>query len=286
MGTLRSSGKIIQSTGAPYAPIRFSRFHSVKTELGTLMPYNIKTVMDTNAPTLYCRIDDGGVFTNDDTDAASAAAADVTLLPAAEAIDDALYIGANVPFNHFIIKLSTAGVGNAVAWEGYVGGAWQALTGLTDNTTGLTAGTSYYKVSWTDTLALTTVNGQSGYWVRARVTAANFTTIPVATRIWAGGQDGYEIYADLLLDGSETHLVIGTSIGATRPKWDIYINTVLDGVGGGQYDDYNASTDDLTRDITVTQPFRKGWNEIKLKVNGKNASSTAYDLNLYGVGAY
>jgi len=283
MATVRHSGRTVQSTGAPYAPIRYGRFHSVKSSMGHFKGYNVKSAMDTSPPTLYCRINDNGVFTNEDVNAGDAGAGDVTLLPAVEEVNDAFYIGSNVTFDFFIIRISTPAVGGTGVWEYYNGSAWVTMTGLTDNTIGLTAAAGFYKCPFTEILSQATIDGQAGYWIRFRVTAANFTTIPICSQIWAGGQDEYEIYTDLILDGTETHLVIGTVVGPLKPIWDLYINGVFDSSG---YDDYAASSDDKTTDVTVTQPLRKQHNEIMIKINGKNASSTAYDLNIYGIGAY
>jgi hypothetical protein len=55
--------------------------------------------------------DDGGVFTDDTTDANDAGAGDVDLIPATEAENDAFYIGHHAPFGQVGFDLGTAGVG-------------------------------------------------------------------------------------------------------------------------------------------------------------------------------
>lgn len=140
-----------------------------------------------DGPIQYAYLDDGGVFADDTTDANSAAANDVPLMPAAEAVNDAFYFGMDRTFTYIKINIGTAGVGNTIAWEYWNGSAWVALT-CTDNTSGFTAaGTNTVTFTAPTNWAATTVNGQSAYWIRARVTAANFTTQPLATQIWIDG---------------------------------------------------------------------------------------------------
>lgn len=137
----------------------------------------------------YAYHDDGGVFTDETADANSADANDVALLPAVEAVNDAFYFGDNLSaFNAIKINIGTAGVGGTIAWEYYNGAAWAALT-CTDNTTGFTAaGTNTVTFTPPGDWAKTVVNGTNAYWVRARVTAANFTAQPLATQIWTGSE--------------------------------------------------------------------------------------------------
>ncbi len=136
----------------------------------------------------FAYLDDGGVFTDDTIDANSAAANDVPLMPAVEAVNDAFYFGdTNIAFNQIKINLGTSGVGGTIAWEYYNGATWVALS-VSDLTLGFTAAPGTYYVTFTAPAnwAKVVVNGQNAYWVRARVTAANFTTIPLATQIWLG----------------------------------------------------------------------------------------------------
>ena len=74
--------------------------------------------------------------------------------------------------------------------------------------------------------------------------------------------------------------MIGTEKDVNCGIFDLYINDVLDSSG---YDDYAAVAADIARTITLTQPLRKGWNKITLKINSKNAASVDYFLNVYGM---
>ncbi len=139
----------------------------------------------------YAFYDDGGVFTDETADANSDATADIFLLPATPAVNDAFYFATTAgEFTSVIINISTAGAGTwTLTWEYYNGSAWVTLPSVTDGTTNYRAGTGYQTARWqvpTD-WASTTVNSVSAKWVRARVSAyTSITTRPVATRIFIG----------------------------------------------------------------------------------------------------
>lgn len=133
--------------------------------------------------------DDGGVITDDTTDANDAGAGDVLIWAAAagEAENDAIYIGKYYPFAQVGINLGTLGVGTTAVWEYYTGSAWATIPGTTDGTTLLTAdGTLAFQppTDW----ARTTVDGKTAFWIRLRVTAApNYTTSPIGDQLWING---------------------------------------------------------------------------------------------------
>jgi len=162
----------------------------------------------------YAFADDGGVFNDETADANSAAAADVLLMPAVPAINDAFYFGEGFStsgtFNSLKITISTAGAGNGIAWE-YWNGAWVPLT-VTDATNGFATAGASLQVSWTIPAdwAATIVNGQNRYWVRARATAAGATV--VATQIWLGR---YPTSLTNMADGDfSTFATTGTTVQA------------------------------------------------------------------------
>ena len=82
--------------------------------------------------------DDGGAETDETTETNSAAANDMTLLPAAPAENDAYYFGFNDKPAGFILNVGTAGEGGGgenwdITWEYSKGSdAWDALAGVTD----------------------------------------------------------------------------------------------------------------------------------------------------------
>lgn len=136
----------------------------------------------------------GPTYVTDTTDINDADAGDVLLMPATEAAgadgtgDEALYGHSTKKFTGIKITLSTAGTDGAVVWEYWNGTAWTNLAtahNLVDSTTGYTAGTSTYFVTWnvpTD-WALKTIDTVSAYWVRSRV-STEYTINPAATRAY------------------------------------------------------------------------------------------------------
>lgn len=133
--------------------------------------------------------DDSGAFTDYTTASNNATTADVFFVPAAPTVNDAWYVGSSTPFTDVFIQFSTQGAGTwTITWE-YWNGAWTGLSGVTDNTTGFKAATTFpVNATWTmpTDWATTTVNGVgSTYYVRGRVSAfTSITTRPVGTRVW------------------------------------------------------------------------------------------------------
>jgi hypothetical protein len=139
-------------------------------------------------PNSSVQYDDGGAFTDYTTASNNSTTADVFFVPATPAVNDAWYVGSDTPFTDAFIKFSTQGVGTwTITWE-YYNGSWTALTGVTDNTTGFKAVTTYpVNVTWTMPTDWTTVsiNSVTKYYVRGRVSAYTaITTRPVGTQVW------------------------------------------------------------------------------------------------------
>ena len=136
---------------------------------------------------------DGGVFTDETTDANDAGADDVTLLPATEATDDAFYVGHRHPFGQIYIDMTQVGVGTGIKFEYYNGSAWAAIPGLTDGTTELTVdgAISFWPPGdW----ARTTVDGKDAYWIRLVCDDASYTTQPLGDRVYINGISGVEVH--------------------------------------------------------------------------------------------
>lgn len=129
--------------------------------------------------------DDGGVLTDETTEANSGTTNDMTLTPASPAVNDAYYWGHSEQFSQMKLNVSTAGTGLTITWEYWNGSTWTALSGVSDGTTSFTtAGLNY--VSWTlpGNWATTTVNSQGPYYyVRARLSAVSTPT--QATGRWS-----------------------------------------------------------------------------------------------------
>jgi len=131
--------------------------------------------------------DDGGVQTDETAAARNATVDDMTLLPAAPAVDDAYYLGFNYKADWFWVNISTAGVGNwALAHEYYNGVGWSACVDIIDETLEWTAsGTKKIQHTPQGDWALTTIQGMNLYWIRARVSGfVNITTQPLGAQAW------------------------------------------------------------------------------------------------------
>lgn len=137
--------------------------------------------------------DDGGVQTDETTEANSAAANDMTLTPAAGlwSINDAYYFGFPEKVNGFILNVGTplvpAAADPVTVWEYWDGDSWETLADISD-------GSNMYKnsgevaITWTipGDWATTTVNSQGPfYYVRQRVTtAADVNQQGLGTQAW------------------------------------------------------------------------------------------------------
>jgi len=123
--------------------------------------------------------DDGGLYVDDSTDFNDAGASDVQPLPTTPVVDDAFYVGADETFSRMDLNVATAGDGDwTVAYEYWNGTAFTALSGVTDPTSGFTAGsTGINSITWTmpGDWVQNTVDGVLKYWMRIRV--ATFTSI-------------------------------------------------------------------------------------------------------------
>ena len=120
--------------------------------------------------------DDGGVLTDETAEANSGTVDDMTLTPATPAQNDAYYWGHPEQYAQMKINISTAATSLGLVWE-YWNGAWTALSGVVDGTSGFTA-TGLAYVTWTlpGDWATTTINSQGPYYyIRARVGSATPT---------------------------------------------------------------------------------------------------------------
>lgn len=176
---------------------------------------NVVEVDDSTTHTLMlsARAEDGGVFTDETTEANDATADDMTLLPAAPAVNDAYNFGSGTSFDRIRLDISTPGIG---VWdlvgEYWNGSAWALLPSFVDGTLGFRQ-TGATDISWQvpGDWAQNTVDGVNAYHVRLRV--SSFTSIntqplgsTACTFNWlrlvnSGGTDGDTIWA--LLDWSD-----------------------------------------------------------------------------------
>ena len=132
---------------------------------------------------------DGDAFTERTAAAQNATLNDVPLLPVTPAVDDAFYFGCDNPCRILTLDTDTAGVNTlTLTWEYWDGDSYEALSGVTDNTTTFTS-LGRDTVSWdmptnwgTQTVTGSAVNS---YWGRARVTAfTSQATQPLGSRVF------------------------------------------------------------------------------------------------------
>ncbi len=120
------------------------------------------------------------------------------LFPAVPAAGDIVYFGAAVtvsdsgPFNNLVFDISTAQVDlTTIVWEYYNGTTWATLT-VRDNTATSDPfdRTGVHSAHWVQPADWVTVavNGVTGYWVRARVTAVGAAPAPPE-------QDNRDVYS-------------------------------------------------------------------------------------------
>jgi hypothetical protein len=132
--------------------------------------------------------DDGGVFTDETTEANEGTSDDMTLYPVVPAQDDAYYFGFSWTVARLFMWITTAGVGTyTVAWEYWDGNSWETLT-VTDGTAAF-KNSGLWTVTWTppSDWATTTVNSQGPfYYIRAVIDNGTVTTVPLAGQAYKG----------------------------------------------------------------------------------------------------
>lgn len=197
-----TAGQMIKvgDSGTPHkfqnaANNHFARVKTIAANLLTLEKHGGTPVADDGTAPLgqVWQVDDtpsGNAFVDETADANSDTSADLDLFPSSEAANDYVAFGADAPFTKLIFDCAggTAGVGGTVDWEYWNGLAWTALSGVTDNTTGFTAGTSDGQtVTWTQPQdwATTTLSTESSalYYVRAVITGT-YSTNPVYDQVF------------------------------------------------------------------------------------------------------
>lgn len=130
----------------------------------------------------------GGTY----TDILPATSLPVELYPSVPAVGDILYAGAQTnvtgyeigPFSSLVFDIETVSSGLTIVWEYWNGAAWTSLSLTKDNTDSFkTAGVR--TVHWlpSSNWTTTSVDGSTGYWVRARITAVSSPIAPTQANI-------------------------------------------------------------------------------------------------------
>lgn len=210
-------------------------------------------------------------FADDTADANSVATGDVAVWQATEAVNDAMYFGKDNTFSLLMVDIGTQGVASAAStiWEYFDGTTWQTLTVTDDSNSGngaFTAATGRRLISWTvpSDWGRTNVTNQPAaaptnlFYVRVRITGANYTTLPVLDTVWVGGE--------VQLKARVADTVIVTAGGATGnadyyligdPLVDLVDNDVIIAATSRKTFDVNGGPTNVgpTLDTTITVVF-------------------------------
>ena len=151
--------------------------------------FDLAMFLDISGATIkYCRLNSGATWWNYDIAAKNYETADILLVPAAGAtIADAIYFMLDRDSQRLDVSMlgGVVNTDNTFIWEYWNGAAWATLTGLVDGTVDAIIGKVFSQsgsVTWTNHLSSNTVNGVTGYPVRARVSVAGVST-PIASHI-------------------------------------------------------------------------------------------------------
>lgn len=135
-----------------------------------------------------CVADDGGVQVDETLEGSDSTTNDMTILPTTPVANDQYFFGHQEEFTRLKLDISTALAQSSaptITWQ-YWNGAWVALSGVVDGTSGF-ENTGENIVSWTapGDWATTTVNGQGPlFYVRARLTTlGTITTAPIGRKV-------------------------------------------------------------------------------------------------------
>ncbi len=213
-------------------------------------PFN--TVTLTEAAAAYAKVEDGGAFENLATSSNGAGyTANYQLFPDTEAVNDAAYFGATAPFGalYFDMSATVAVYGaDAITWEYWNGTAWSTLTIIWDNTDADDGDgdrpfqqDGYVIFSAPTDWASTTVDSQAAYWIRARVSAAQITTIPLTN------SKEHQIPSD----ANASEVPYACTISRCRFNWD----AVSTGTADTKLVLYNFTTG-AAKELTVTKALK------------------------------
>ena len=222
------------------------------------------------------KIDDGGVFTDDTIDF-NQATGTVSPFPT-PGLNDAWYVGHDEIFYEINLNVTTANTSGTytTVFEYWNGSAWSGLTDVTDGTNSLrTTGTNTITYSKPDDWAKTSVNNDSRYWVRSRISVVGTAgTDPIIT------QGTVSMAGDINLETSTAEMIscniskmgsIKIRNGAFLTKSTIDGSVVPAKHAAVDLGDTNPATGTV-RDLTI-QNCNKG---ILLK--GTSTGATSYTL--------
>ena len=205
----------------------------------------------------------------------SQSTATVTYLRASPAVNDAFYFGRATPFSTVALFITTPGAGTwTITWEYWNGSAWTALTVISD-------GINHYRtgggiISSVDMIAqqpidmaTTTVNSQSAYWIRGRVSAfTSITTVPSSTQYASRNLAKRVLTSDVgRLAASDERINDAVYFGAGATFTELWVKILTPGVysntGAWQFWDGSAWTAFTSTDDTVGMTAAAGWYKVR-----------------------
>ncbi|NBC17444.1 MAG: hypothetical protein GVY18_09055 [Bacteroidetes bacterium] len=135
-------------------------------------------------------------YVDETSDFASAATGDVNPWPTSEAVGDQFAIGYTEIFSKFNVTIDTAGAGGSLAVKYWDGSQWTTVSGLSDASSGLTAGTSSYDISFDvpgDWAKKSLDGSEELYYIVLEVTST-YSTDPVLSQGYIELQGPYDSY--------------------------------------------------------------------------------------------
>jgi hypothetical protein len=165
----------------------------------------------------YCKGLDSASYANIATISGEAGyTSNYQLFPDAPAAGDGLFLGAATTFNRVIMDMSATvqvyDEANVLAWSYWNGSAWASLNHIVDNTGSTGTGGDYFgeqdgmmEFEKPSDWALTTVDSQSAYWIKAIIQANkadNMTTVGITNSVEhkiadSAGEVAYVVARDL-----------------------------------------------------------------------------------------
>jgi hypothetical protein len=197
----------------------------------TGMPVQVSALGDTAVSQAW-QVSAGGVFTDITTAMNNATANDAQPF-ATGVLNDYCAIGYTNNFGPLKLNIGTAGTVGTLVWEYWNGSAWAALTGVTDNTTGMTvSGTHTVVFTIPANWAPSVLNGSANlYYIRARC-LTTYTINPLITQGWVdgtlpGGLSAATTYWTIVTDAN--HFQLATSRANALAGTAIDLTTVSAG---------------------------------------------------------
>lgn len=136
-----------------------------------------------------------------------------SLMPATEALNDATYYGHDERFYELNLNLAVAKGGTWTGtWEYYNGSTWASLTDVTDGTSNYaTTGAQTVSYSIPDDWAKTTIDSDSRYWIRFRI--SSFTSSGTTPTMNATTGATCSMGGDIRLEDSAVEMISCSLLG-------------------------------------------------------------------------